>query len=133
MVSKKNKNSPDEVKRGEIYTCDLGKDKIGSEQKKSRPVMIIQNNLGNKHSPTVIVAAISTQRINSGYPMHVDILKKITNLREDSTVLLEQIFTVDKQRLGDRIVDLSENKSVIKQLDKAIQVSLGLEVDKTSP
>lgn len=108
-----------QVKRGEVYYADLtGHITLGSEQKGIRPVLIIQNDVGNKHSPTVIVAAI-TKAQKKEIPTHVHI-----QLREPSIVLCEQIFTISKERLLKKICTLDEKK--MKEIDYKIKVSLGL-------
>ncbi len=96
----------------------------GSEQGGKRPVVIIQNNIGNYHSPTVIVAAI-TGRINKAkIPTHVEISKDTYNLDKDSVILLEQIRTVDKKRLQEKLTYLNDDK--MKEVDKALKISLEL-------
>ncbi|MCG1009924.1 type II toxin-antitoxin system PemK/MazF family toxin [Salinicoccus sp. ID82-1] len=111
------------MKRGEVYLADLSPVQ-GSEQGGKRPVVIIQNNVGNYHSPTVIVAAI-TGRINKAkIPTHVEISKDAYNLDKDSVILLEQIRTVDKKRLREKLTYLNEDK--MKEVDKALMISLDL-------
>ncbi|KIH70466.1 type II toxin-antitoxin system PemK/MazF family toxin [Salinicoccus roseus] len=111
------------MKRGEVYLADLSPVQ-GSEQGGKRPVVIIQNNVGNYHSPTVIVAAI-TGRINKAkIPTHVEISKDTYNLDKDSVILLEQIRTVDKKRLREKLTYLNEEK--MKEVDKALMISLDL-------
>jgi mRNA interferase MazF len=122
---KKQKSKPRQIKRGEVYICEFKKG-TGSEQCKNRPVIIIQNDVGNAYSPTTIVAAISTQRQDSSYPMHVDLKRDVSHLYEDSTILLEQIHTTDKIRLKEKVGDLSKNKEVMKQIDQALLLSLGI-------
>ncbi|WP_411842608.1 type II toxin-antitoxin system PemK/MazF family toxin [Salinicoccus sp. HZC-1] len=111
------------MKRGEVYLADLSPVQ-GSEQGGKRPVVIIQNNIGNYHSPTVIVAAI-TGRINKAkIPTHVEISKDTYNLDKDSVILLEQIRTVDKNRLREKLTYLNDDK--MKEVDKALKISLEL-------
>ncbi|AKG74764.1 type II toxin-antitoxin system PemK/MazF family toxin [Salinicoccus halodurans] len=111
------------MKRGEVYLADLSPVQ-GSEQGGKRPVVIIQNNIGNYHSPTVIVAAI-TGRINKAkIPTHVEISKDTYNLDKDSVILLEQIRTVDKKRLKEKLTYLNDDK--MKEVDKALKISLEL-------
>ncbi|HIW13576.1 MAG TPA: type II toxin-antitoxin system PemK/MazF family toxin [Candidatus Salinicoccus stercoripullorum] len=111
------------MKRGEVYLADLSPVQ-GSEQGGKRPVVIIQNNIGNYHSPTVIVAAI-TGRINKAkIPTHVEISKDTYNLDKDSVILLEQIRTVDKKRLKEKLTYLNSDK--MKEVDKALKISLEL-------
>lgn len=112
------------MKRGEIYLADLSP-VVGSEQGGKRPVVIIQNNVGNYHSPTVIVAAI-TGRINKAkIPTHVEISKDTYNLDKDSVILLEQIRTVDKKRLMEKLTFLNDEK--MKEIDQALKVSLDID------
>ncbi|WP_031545193.1 MULTISPECIES: type II toxin-antitoxin system PemK/MazF family toxin [Salinicoccus] len=116
------------MKRGEVYLADLSPVQ-GSEQGGKRPVVIIQNNVGNYHSPTVIVAAI-TGRINKAkIPTHVEISKDTYNLDKDSVILLEQIRTVDKKRLREKLTYLNEDK--MKEVDKALMISLDLMPSKS--
>ncbi|UXR69108.1 MULTISPECIES: type II toxin-antitoxin system PemK/MazF family toxin [unclassified Staphylococcus] len=113
------------MKRGDVYLADLSPVR-GSEQGGVRPVVIIQNDTGNKYSPTVIVAAI-TGRINKAkIPTHVEIEKKKYKLDKDSVILLEQIRTVDKNRLKEKLTFLSEEK--MKEVNNALGISLGLQV-----
>ncbi|MFD2830709.1 type II toxin-antitoxin system PemK/MazF family toxin [Corticicoccus populi] len=115
------------MKRGEVYLADLSP-VVGSEQGGKRPVVIIQNNVGNYHSPTVIVAAI-TGRINKAkIPTHVEISKDTYNLDKDSVILLEQIRTVDKKRLMEKLTYLNDSK--MKEVDRALKLSLGIEQPK---
>ncbi|CAM4337061.1 type II toxin-antitoxin system PemK/MazF family toxin [Lacicoccus alkaliphilus] len=115
------------MKRGEVYLADLSPVE-GSEQGGKRPVVIIQNNVGNYHSPTVIVAAV-TGRINKAkIPTHVEISKDTYNLDKDSVVLLEQIRTVDKKRLMEKLTYLKEDK--MAEVDAALKVSLALDQKK---
>nr|WP_272108684.1 type II toxin-antitoxin system PemK/MazF family toxin [Staphylococcus sp. NRL 22/194] len=111
------------IKRGDVYLADLSPVQ-GSEQGGVRPVVIIQNDTGNKYSPTVIVAAI-TGRINKAkIPTHVEIEKHKYRLDRDSVILLEQIRTLDKKRLKEKLTYLSEEK--MKEVDEALDISLGL-------
>lgn len=111
------------IKRGDIFYADLSP-VIGSEQGGIRPVLIIQNNLGNKHSPTVIVAAV-TSRINKAkLPTHVEICAKGYGLIKDSVVLIEQIRTIDKKRLKEKIGHLDSR--LMSEVDLAIEISFGL-------
>ena len=110
-----------EIKRGEIYAADFGAG-FGSEQGGVRPVLILQNNTGNKHSPTTIVAAITGRKAKAALPTHVAIIT--SGLKTESTVLLEQIRTIDKARLGEYIGRL-EGKT-LAAVDRAIVISLGI-------
>lgn len=111
------------VKRGDVYFADLSP-VIGSEQGGVRPVLIIQNNIGNRFSPTVIVAAITAQIQKAKLPTHVEIDAQSHGFERDSVALLEQIRTIDKQRLTDKITHL--NDDIMREIDEALQISLGL-------
>ena len=111
------------VKRGDVYYADLSP-VVGSEQGGTRPVLIIQNDIGNRFSPTVIVAAITAQIQKAKLPTHVEIDAKKYGFERDSVILLEQIRTIDKQRLTDRITHLDEQ--MMKKVDRALQISTGL-------
>jgi len=111
------------VSRGDIYYADLNP-VVGSEQGGVRPVLIIQNDIGNKYSPTVIVAAITSKIDKAKLPTHVEISAKDTKLEKDSVILLEQIRTIDKKRLQRHVAHL--DKSIIEKVDEAIEISLGL-------
>lgn len=114
--------------RGDMYYADLGRG-IGSEQKGYRPVLIIQNNVGNKHSPTVIIAAITSQvGVKAKLPTHYFVNTE-SGLEAPSIVLLEQIRTIDKKRLDSYIGHLSDTH--INGIDKALAISVGLK-DKSS-
>lgn len=109
------------VKRGEVYYADLSP-VIGSEQGGVRPVLIVQNNIGNKFSPTVIAAAITSQINKAKLPTHIE-LSFATGLPKDSVVLLEQIRTIDKSRLQERIGELPED--TMRRVNNALMISLG--------
>ena len=109
------------VKRGDIFYADLSP-VIGSEQGGIRPVIIIQNDIGNKYSPTVIVAAITSQINKAKLPTHVEIDACHYNIVKDSVILLEQLRTIDKKRLKDKVCHLDND--IIGQVDKALSVSL---------
>lgn len=115
------------IKRGEIYFADLSP-VVGSEQGGIRPVLIIQNDIGNRFSPTVIVAAITAQIQKAKLPTHVEIKSKNYNLERDSVILLEQIRTLDKTRLTDKITVL--NSDMMKEIDQGLEISLGLSFKK---
>jgi len=111
------------VKRGDIYYADLSP-VVGSEQGGIRPVLIVQNDVGNKYSPTVIAAAI-TSRINKAkMPTHIELTAHEYGLGKDSVILLEQIRTIDKQRLREKTGRL--DKRLMTRVDQAISVSFGL-------
>ncbi|MFB4347101.1 type II toxin-antitoxin system endoribonuclease NdoA [Bacillus sp. BR_7] len=111
------------VKRGDVYFADLSP-VVGSEQGGVRPVLVIQNDIGNRFSPTVIVAAITAQIQKAKLPTHVEIDAKKYGFERDSVILLEQIRTIDKQRLTDKITHLDEMMMI--RVDEALQISLGL-------
>ena len=111
------------VKRGDIYYADLSP-VVGSEQGGMRPVLIIQNDVGNRYSPTVIAAAITSRLGKTKLPTHIDIHADRAGLARDSIVLLEQLRTLDKRRLRERMGALDEES--MREIDHAIAVSLGL-------
>lgn len=111
-----------EIKRGEIYYADLSP-VVGSEQGGVRPVLIIQNDVGNKYSPTVIVSAITSQLGKAKLPTHIELPAERYNLPKNSVVLLEQIRTLDKRRLREKVTVLSPDK--MREVNKAILISLG--------
>ncbi len=112
------------VKRGEIYYADLSP-VIGSEQGGMRPVLIVQNDVGNRHSPTVIAAAITSRTGKARLPTHIELSAEAVGLNKDSVVLLEQIRTIDKSRLKEFMGRLDEG--TMTAVDSAIAVSFGLE------
>jgi mRNA interferase MazF len=111
------------VKRGDIFYADLSP-VIGSEQGGIRPVLIVQNDTGNKYSPTVIVVAITSQINKAKLPTHVEISSEEYGLNKDSVILMEQIRTIDKKRLRDRIGHISNN--LMENVDNALMISFGL-------
>ncbi|MBP3041002.1 type II toxin-antitoxin system endoribonuclease NdoA [Bacillaceae bacterium Marseille-Q3522] len=111
------------VKRGDVYFADLSP-VVGSEQGGVRPVLVIQNDIGNRFSPTVIVAAITAQIQKAKLPTHVEIDAKRYGFERDSVILLEQIRTIDKQRLTDKITHL--NDEMMEKVNEALQISVGL-------
>ena len=111
------------VKRGDIFYADLSP-VVGSEQGGVRPVLIVQNDVGNKYSPTVIVAAITSRIYMAKMPTHIEIKGDEYGLSKDSVILLEQIRTIDKKRLKERIGHADE--SLIEMVNDAISISLGL-------
>ena len=111
------------VKRGDIFYADLSP-VVGSEQGGTRPVLIVQNDTGNKHSPTVIAAAITSQTNKAKLPTHIELSGRSVGLTKDSVVLLEQIRTIDKRRLREHMGHVDE--SMMNQVDAAIAVSFGL-------
>ncbi len=111
------------VQRGDIFYADLSP-VVGSEQGGTRPVLIIQNNIGNQYSPTTIVAAITSQVVKAKMPTHVELCAESCGLEKDSVVLTEQIRTIDKKRLKEKVSTL--NDDFMKKIDEAIEISLGL-------
>ena len=111
------------VKRGEIYYADLSP-VVGSEQGGVRPVLIVQNDIGNKHSPTVIAAAITSQKEKNKLPTHIELNAADCGLAKDSVVLLEQVRTLDKRRLKERMGEL--DSAAMSQVNDALSVSFGL-------
>ena len=111
------------VKRGDIYYADLSP-VVGSEQGGMRPVLIVQNDTGNKHSPTVIAAAITSQTGKAKLPTHIELNAQSVGLSRDSVRLLEQIRTIDKSRLRERMGKLDDK--TMNKVDSAIAVSFGL-------
>ncbi len=112
------------IKRGELYYADLSP-VVGSEQGGIRPVLVVQNDVGNKYSPTVIAAAVTSKINKAKLPTHIELSSNSYGLQKDSVILLEQIRTLDKRRLKERIGEL--NESTMTRVDKAILISLGFE------
>ena len=113
------------VKRGDIYYADLSP-VVGSEQGGVRPVLIIQNDTGNRYSPTVIAAAITSQTGKTRLPTHIDLpVDQSCGLSRDSVVLLEQLRTIDKKRLKDKVCHL--DGEIMRRVDRALMVSLELD------
>ena len=112
------------IKRGDIYYADLSP-VVGSEQGGVRPVLIVQNDVGNRYSPTVIAAAITSQRDKAKLPTHIEVHSQDSGLTKDSIVLLEQIRTIDKKRLKERMGRLDAPS--MDQIDQALSISFGLE------
>lgn len=111
-----------EIKRGEIYYADLSP-VVGSEQGGVRPVLVLQNDVGNKYSPTVIVCAVTSQMTKAKLPTHIEFKRGNFGLLKDSVALLEQIRTIDKRRLKSRVGEVTP--SVMRFVDKALLISLG--------
>ena len=112
------------IRRGDIYYADL-RPVVGSEQGGIRPVLIIQNDVGNKHSPTVICAAITSRMNKAKLPTHVELNPRRCDMVRDSVILLEQLRTIDKQRLKERICHIDEELQ--QEVDRALMISLELD------
>jgi mRNA interferase MazF len=111
------------VKRGDIYYADLSP-VVGSEQGGIRPVLIVQNDVGNKYSPTVIAAAITSQQDKTKLPTHIKVDASLSGLAKNSIVLLEQVRTIDKQRLKEKMGSLDVGS--MDKINQALSVSFGL-------
>lgn len=116
------------VQRGDIYYADLSP-VVGSEQGGVRPVLIVQNDVGNRYSPTVIAAAITSQKDKAPLPTHIHVHSGENGLARDSVVLLEQIRTLDKKRLREHMGRLDDQ--CMAQVNRALQISFGLQTDRT--
>lgn len=113
-----------EIKRGDMFYADLSP-VVGSEQGGVRPVLIVQNDTGNRYSPTVIAAAITSQTAKNKLPTHIEIEAEGIGLKADSVVLAEQIRTIDKSRLKEKIGHIN-NKDLMNKVNSAIGISFGL-------
>lgn len=111
------------IKRGDIYYADLSP-VVGSEQGGLRPVLVVQNDVGNKYSPTVIVSAITSKMSKAKLPTHIDVFANQVGLSKDSVILLEQIRTIDKVRLKEKMGHLDD--TTMYQVNSALSVSFGL-------
>ncbi|MGG4036520.1 type II toxin-antitoxin system PemK/MazF family toxin [Paenibacillus cisolokensis] len=111
------------VKRGDVFFADLSP-VVGSEQGGVRPVLVIQNDIGNRFSPTVIIAAITAQIQKAKLPTHVEINAAAHGFDRDSVILLEQIRTIDKQRLTDKITHLDDD--MMRKVNESLMISVGL-------
>ena len=111
------------IKRGDVFYADL-RPVIGSEQGGIRPVLIIQNDIGNKHSPTVICAAITSKMNKAKLPTHIELEAERYQMVKDSVILLEQLRTIDKKRLKDKVCHLDDE--IMKQVGEALRISLEL-------
>jgi len=111
------------IRRGDVFFAELSP-VIGSEQGGTRPVLILQNDIGNQYSPTTIVAAITSQIAKAKLPTHVEMLSGDAGLERDSVILLEQIRTIDKSRLMEKVATLNED--MMKKVNQATEISLGL-------
>ena len=111
------------IKRGDIFYADL-RPVVGSEQGGIRPVLIIQNNVGNRHSPTVICAAITSKMNKAKLPTHIEINAELYGIEKDSVILLEQLRTIDKRRLKDKVCHLDD--AMLDKVNHALEISLEL-------
>ncbi|MBQ8527626.1 MAG: type II toxin-antitoxin system PemK/MazF family toxin [Lachnospiraceae bacterium] len=111
------------MKRGDVYYADL-RPVVGSEQGGIRPVLIIQNDVGNRHSPTIICAAITSKMNKAKLPTHIELPAERYHMVKDSVILLEQLRTIDKLRLKDKICHL--DSSIMQKVDRALLISLAL-------
>ena len=114
----------EEVKRGDIYYADL-RPVVGSEQGGIRPVLIVQNAVGNRHSPTVICAAITSKMNKAKLPTHIELSAGRYDMVKDSVILLEQLRTIDKKRLKDKVCHLDDE--IMKQVNRGLMISLELD------
>lgn len=112
------------MRRGDVYYADL-RPVIGSEQGGIRPVLIIQNDVGNRHSPTVICAAITSKMNKAKLPTHIELNARLYNMDKDSVVLLEQLRTIDKKRLKDKVCHL--DGEIMTRVNRALMISLELD------
>jgi len=112
------------VKRGDMFYADLSP-VVGSEQGGVRPVLIVQNDIGNKYSPTVIAAAVTSQINKAKMPTHIEIDAEAYGLAKDSVILMEQIRTIDKKRLKEKIGRIDDE--LMEKVNEALQISFGLE------
>ncbi|MBE7038112.1 MAG: type II toxin-antitoxin system PemK/MazF family toxin [Ruminococcaceae bacterium] len=111
------------VKRGDVFYADLSP-VVGSEQGGIRPVLVIQNDVGNKYSPTVIIAAITSQINKAKLPTHIEISGEEYGLNKDSVILMEQVRTVDKKRLKEKIGHLDDE--LMERVNEALEISFGI-------
>ncbi|MGI5901778.1 MAG: type II toxin-antitoxin system PemK/MazF family toxin [Desulfitobacteriia bacterium] len=111
------------IKRGEIFYAELNP-VVGSEQGGTRPVLVVQNDIGNQYSPTTIIAAITSQISKAKLPTHVEVKASRSGLERDSVILTEQIRTIDKSRLKEKVAVLDEK--IMSRVNEAIEISLGL-------
>ncbi|CAK1222275.1 MULTISPECIES: type II toxin-antitoxin system PemK/MazF family toxin [Fructobacillus] len=113
------------VRRGDVFYADL-KQGIGSEQSGLRPVLVVQNDMGNMNAPTTIVVAITSKMAKPKLPTHISLPAAISGIKRDSIILAEQIRTIDKHRLRDRIAHIDQQDGLMKAVAKALKISIGL-------
>jgi len=111
------------LKRGDVYYADL-RPVVGSEQGGIRPVVIVQNDVGNRHSPTIIVAAVTSKLNKAKLPTHIELSANKYHMVKDSVILLEQLRTIDKSRLKDKICHL--DRDIMGRIDQGLKISLEL-------
>lgn len=111
------------IRRGDIFYCDLSP-VVGSEQGGTRPVLVLQNDIGNQYSPTTIIAAITSQISKAKLPTHVEVKAATSGLEKDSVILLEQIRTIDRSRLKEKVTTLDADS--MDKVNRAVEISLGL-------
>ncbi|MCL5935433.1 MAG: type II toxin-antitoxin system PemK/MazF family toxin [Clostridia bacterium] len=111
------------IRRGDIFYCDLSP-VVGSEQGGTRPVLVLQNDIGNQYSPTTIIAAITSQISKAKLPTHVEVKAVTSGLEKDSVILLEQIRTIDRSRLKEKVATLDSD--TMDKVNRAVEISLGL-------
>ncbi len=111
------------IRRGDVFYANLSP-VVGSEQGGHRPVLVVQNDVGNRYSPTVIIAAITSQISKAKLPTHVEVAAQRLQLDKDSVILLEQIRTIDKRRLQEKVTHLDAD--MMRKVDEALKISLGL-------
>ena len=111
------------IRRGDIYYADL-RPVVGSEQGGIRPVLVVQNDVGNRHSPTVIVAAITSKMHKAKLPTHIELPKRC-GIEKDSVILLEQVRTIDKSRLREKVCHLDQE--ILSNVDQALRISFALD------
>lgn len=124
LLKKKKKGALYFMRRGDVYYADL-RPVVGSEQGGIRPVLIVQNDVGNRHSPTIICAAITSKMNKAKLPTHIELSARRYHMVKDSVILLEQLRTIDKLRLKDKICHLDE--SIMQKVDKGLMISLQLD------
>ncbi len=118
------------MRRGDVYYADL-RPVVGSEQGGIRPVLIVQNDVGNKHSPTIICAAITSKMNKAKLPTHIELNASLYDMDKDSVVLLEQLRTIDKKRLKDKVCHLDGD--IMRKVDRALMISLELDTGTVQP
>ena len=124
LLNKNKKGALYFMRRGDVYYADL-RPVVGSEQGGIRPVLIVQNDVGNRHSPTIICAAITSKMNKAKLPTHIELSAQRYHMVKDSVILLEQLRTIDKLRLKDKICHLDE--SIMQKVDKGLMISLQLD------